>query len=234
MRKPVLLIHILSIFISTLIISGCGGSHQARSVDLKNALLINPDILEKGTSSEQALYRYLNPNINPADYTKVLIDPVIISKQAELTVGELDNYQKLAHNFCVYLVEELSDHLTIVTVAQPGTMRIQAAIIDADSSKPIRNILSYTPIGIGADLMKYAATGKQTAVGEITVEMKVTDALSGQLLGAAVDRRIGGKSPKDIVDVWQNADNALKYWAKRLTFVICKGKGMQGCVNPHD
>ena len=158
---------IVSLAAVALLLGGCGGSYQARSVDLKNSLLVNPDILKEGTG-DQALYRYQNPAVNVADYTAVLIDPVIISKQAELSAGELENYQTLANNFYVYMNQEMGKYLAIATSPGPGTMRIQGAIIDADNSKPVRTILSFTPIGIGLNLIKYSATGKQTAVGEIT------------------------------------------------------------------
>ena len=47
--------------------------------------------------------------------------------------------------------------------------------------------------------MKYGASGKQSGVGEITGEFKVTDAMTGELLGAALDRRVGGKDVKGVL-----------------------------------
>ena len=68
------------------------------------------------------------------------------------------------------------------------------AILEAEASSPVRNVVSsVVPIGIGISAISGAATGKQTGVGEISAEFKVTDALTGELLGAAVDRRVGGK-----------------------------------------
>jgi hypothetical protein len=80
--------------------------------------------------------------------------------------------------------------------------------------------------------IKYGATGKQAAVGEITVEMKITDAATGELLGAALDRRVGGKQLTKLWSDWNNADDALKYWAKRLGFVLCGMRGDTNCVAP--
>ena len=115
----------------------------------------------------------------------------------------------------------------------PGTIRIQMGIIDADHSKPVRNVLSSVmPIGIGVSLVKYAATGKPSAVGEITGEFKISDAMTGELLGAAIDKRVGGKDLKGIVDTWHNADAALQYWAQRARYVLCTGRGGTDCVKP--
>jgi len=218
-----------------LLLGGCAGSYQARSVDLgegKGTLLVNPALLEKGTD-DQALYRYVNPGVDFRSYTKVMIEPVLVYKQAELDKDQLENYQKLANNAFVFLNQELATQLTVVTMPEPGTLRLQLAIIDADSSKPVRNFLSSVmPIGIGLSLVKYAATGKQSGVGEITVELRVTDAVSGQLVAAAYDRRVGGKAAQGIWDTWYNADQSLQYWAKKCAWFVCDSKGGKNCVKP--
>ena len=86
--------------------------------------------------------------------------------------------------------------------------------------------------GIGVSILKYGATGKQSGVGEITAELKVTDAMTGQLIGAAYDRRVGGKAAQGIWDTWYNADQALQYWAKKCAWFVCDAKGGTNCVKP--
>jgi PBP1b-binding outer membrane lipoprotein LpoB len=228
------LIGSLIIFVTmALMISGCAvGSHQARNVDAKNSPLVNPDILVEGTG-DQALYRYVNPKVDVKQYSKIIIDPVMVQKDGELDEKELQNYQTLANNAYVYLTQELEKDYKIVKSPEPGTFRIQMAIIDADSTKPVRNTLStIVPIGIGLSVVKYAATGKQVGVGEITVEMKITDVNTGELLGAALDRRVGGKQLKELWSSWNNADDALQYWAKRLAFVLCDMRSGSKCSAP--
>ena len=217
----------------TLQMSGCGvGSYQARSVDVKEARLVNPDILVQGTD-DKALYRYVNPKADVKQYTMVLIDPVMVYKDAVLDKDERENYQKLANNAFVYLTKELEKDYRIVKDPVPGTLRVQMAIVDADSSKPVRNTLStIVPVGMALSLVKYTATGKQAGVGEITVEMKITDASTGELLGAAVDRRVGGKELSKLWSGWHNADDALQYWAKKLSFTLCDMRGGAKCVKP--
>jgi len=81
-------------------------------------------------------------------------------------------------------------------------------------------------------LVKYTATGKQAGVGEITMQIKITDASTGELLGAALDRRVGGKELAKLWSSWHNADDALQYWAKRLSFTLCDMRGGANCVKP--
>jgi hypothetical protein len=213
---------------------GCAvGSYQARSVDIKNSPLVNPDILVKG-KDDQALYRYVKPGVDIKQYDKILIDPVLVMKDGELDKDELADYQALANNAYVYLTKQLEQDYKIVHAPEPGTLRIQTAIIDADNTKPVRNTLStLMPIGIGISIIRYAATGKQSGVGEITAEMKLTDATTGELVAAALDRRVGGKEITELWSKWHNADDALQYWAKRTRYALCGARGGgDKCIKP--
>jgi len=211
---------------------GCASSYHARSVELKQTLLVDPSILSPG-KDDQALYLYKNPQAKGRHYTKMLVDPVLLSRSAELDAERRENLQKLANNAFHYLVDELRNDFEIVTSPGPGTVRFQMAILDAEPSSPVRNVVSsVVPIGIGISAISGAATGKQTGVGEITAEMKVTDAMTGELLGAAVDRRVGGKDPGGMFDSWHNADASIKYWAKRARFILCTERGGKDCVKP--
>jgi hypothetical protein len=215
-----------------LLLGGCASSYQAKRMEIKHTMLVNPDILKPGTG-DQALYRYQNPDAKGKRYTKMLVDPVLLARSAELDAEALENYQKLANNGYIYLVEELRNDFQIVKSPEPETLRLQLAILDAEPSSKARNIMSSViPIGIGISAIKGASTGKQTGVGEITAEFKITDAMTGELLGAAVDRRVGGKDPGGMFDSWHNADAAMKYWAKRVRFVLCTERGRANCVKP--
>jgi PBP1b-binding outer membrane lipoprotein LpoB len=226
---------IILIFLALAVyLGGCTiGSYQARNVDATNSPLVNPDILVKGRGNE-ALYRYVNQKADFKKYTAILIDPVLVMKDGDLDADEMSNYQTLANNAYFYLTQELEKNYTIIKKPESGAMRVQMAIIDADSSKPVRNTLTtIVPVGAVLSVVKYLATSKQSGVGEITVELKMTDAASGELIGAALDRRVGGKELTKLWSSWHNADDALQYWAKRLSYILCSMRGETNCVNPY-
>jgi uncharacterized protein DUF3313 len=60
-------------------------------------------------------------------------------------------------------------------------------------------------------------------------EAKVTDGTNGQLLAAAIDRRVGGKSVSGTTDSWDDVHAAFEYWAKQLRYRLCTESGRQGC-----
>ncbi len=209
--------------------AGCAPSLKAKSVDVNQAFLVDPAILTAGTG-DQALYRYQNPNFDFRKYTKVIVDPVILYNEKAVEGAARENYQKLANNAFVYVVDELRKDYTIATEPGPDTLRIQFAISDAQKAAPVRNFLTtFMPPGIAISSVKYAATGKPAAVGEVTGEVKMTDSGTGQLAGAALDRRVGGKTLSGVFDTWEGADSAVQYWAKRIRYMLCEARGGKGC-----
>ncbi len=212
-------------------LGGCAGTKQARSVEPKSSF-IDYSMLQKGKDDE-ALYRYRNPSAEVARYSKVMLDPVLIYKPREASQKEMADLQKLATNFYVYLSQELRKDYQIVDAPEPGTISVQAAITDAKRSRPVSDLMSsVVPVGAGISVAKTFATGKPIGVGEMSMEMKVTDAMTGELLAAAADRRTGGKNPKGILDTWNDADLAMEYWAKRLRYVLCMERIGIECEKP--
>ena len=220
---------ILFAFIAPLI-AGCAPSLKARSVDVNKAFLVDPAVLKPGTG-DQALYRYQNPNMDFKKYTKVIVDPVILYNEADLEGTTRDNYQKLANNAYLYLMDEMRKDYTIATGPGPDTLRIQFALSDAQKAAPVRNFLTtFMPPGIAISTVKYAATGKPAAVGEVTGEVKSTDSETGQLIAAALDRRVGGKTLSGVFNTWEGADSAVQYWAKRIRYIMCENRDGKGCL----
>ena len=215
-----------------MVFSGCAPSLQARKVDkpdLVKSVLVDPSILEKGTEGE-ALYRYKNPKADWKKYTGVIIDPVIIYQEAALDAETRENYQTLANNAYVFFTKELQKEFKVVTAPGPGTFRIQFAIVSAEKSGSVSNVLTtVVPVGMVLSAGKYAATGKPMGVGEITGEARITDASTGELLAAALDKRVGGKQLRGVFTAWQDADSGLQYWAELTRYRLCQLRGGADC-----
>ncbi len=215
----------------TLALAGCQTTKQARDVENKG-YLVNPDMLTKG-EGDQALYRYQKPNANLQNYGKIMIEPVKFFKPQKASPEEVADIQKLANNFNQYLYQELSKDYRIVTLPEPGALKVETAILSADTSSPTMDFISTVlPIGLGVSLIKDFATGKPLNVGEISGEMKITDAGTGELLAAAADKRVGGKSFSGMFTSWGDANSAMEYWAKKLRYGLCMERGGSKCEAP--
>ena len=69
-------------------------------------------------------------------------------------------------------------------------------------------------------------------VGEVSAEAKMTDAQTGQLLAAGVDRRVGGNEIEASVDNWDDVNKIIEIWSKLIRFRLCKLRGREDCLNP--
>jgi hypothetical protein len=110
-------------------------------------------------------------------------------------------------------------------------MKVSIALTDATSAVPgLRSISVIVPQARALSAIKMLATGSYAFVGSAQGAFKANDSTSGQLLAAAVDKRVGGTSIKNVtVFQWGDAQNAIDYWAK-LTDQRLVSFGVQSSV----
>jgi hypothetical protein len=93
-------------------------------------------------------------------------------------------------------------------------MKISVALTDATSAVPVLRSISVVPQARVLSAIKMAATGTYSFVGSAQGALKANDSVSGELLAAAVDKRVGGTSITNVdVFQWGDAENAIDYWA---------------------
>ena len=121
------------------------------------------------------------------------------------------------------------------TTFTPGALRVQIALTDAEASNPgLDTISSIVPQLRLATRLSGLITEKPFFVGATTAEAKLTDAMTGELLGAGIDRRVGGNSVEDSLDSWNDVHAAFRLWAERLSFRLCRGRGDEDCQPPRE
>lgn len=210
---------------------GCAETKQAKKVE-ESGFLGDYSRLQPGEEG-QALLRYRNPAADVKAYDRVMIVPVQIFKPKEISDAERADLQKLAGNFNAYLTRELGRDYQVVQTPAPGTLKIETAITGADKSGRTMDLISSViPVGMAVSAGKDFATGKPTGAGDISIEMRISDAATGEVIGEAIDRRVGGKDPSGMFDAWHDADEAMRYWAKQVAYVLCTERGGTGCVKP--
>src|SRR5262245_8161421 len=152
----------------------------------------------------QALLVYRNPKFEDkaafAQYTKILLDPVQLYAGPDSKLPEVPEEQRTTIVTAAYaqLYDKLKGDYQMVTQAEPNTLRIQGAIVDAQESGGKLEAVSYIPVPVGVPgatlilmKLKEKSTGKPPFVGEVTSEVKYTDAQTGEVVAALVDRRVG-------------------------------------------
>jgi hypothetical protein len=160
--------------------------------------------------------RWVNPDAQLTQYNKVIVEVIAFFGSDSAQVPR-DQQQALADYFYNALADKLAEICPVVDRPGAGVMRIQVAILDAEAATPgMRTISIVIPqiklIGAATSVFR---EGKFPFAGGIQAAWKLTDSVTGQVLGAAVDRRAGGGSVKAAAQwQWGDAENAIDAWAK--------------------
>jgi hypothetical protein len=200
-----------------LLLSACATTQKAPldQASLNCGLL--GDVCGKLTpgDKDQASLRYVNPSAQWTQYNKIMIEPVTFWGGNATSVSAADQ-QALVNYFSQQLNERLGKKFQIVNQPGPGVMKFTAAMVDAETATPVlRSISMIVPQAHMLANLKYVATGTFPFVGGAQAEAKITDSVSGTLLAAAADKRIGGGSAVTGFQ-WQlgDAENAVDKWCE--------------------
>lgn len=174
-------------------------------------------LLKPGADGE-AGFRYVAPGVQWNQYNKVIIQPVTYWGDNNSKLSSKDQ-QALVNFFQQALQKQLSKNFTVVSKPQPGTMVIQVALIDASAATPgLRSISMIIPQLHMLASLKDLATGSYPFVGGAEAELRITDALTGDLIGAAADKQVGGGAMSTGFQwKWGDAENVCTDWAKTLS-----------------
>ena len=203
------------------VIGGCSVTQRAQVSDQSYCAFLGSSLcsqLSATTDKKEADLRYINPNAQWTQYNKVLIEPVSFWGGDDTQVSAQDQ-QILTTYFGRVLNEQLAKKFQVVDQPGPGVMTIQVALEDATGATPVLRSVSVAEPHVRAlATLKYLATGTFPFVGSAQAEAKVIDSVSGQVLAAAVSKRVGGGSLQN-VSVWEmgDAEHALTYWAEMTT-----------------
>ena len=219
------------------LLTGCttSQSKQARSVG-KSGFLGDYSMLSPGGEGEALLF-YENPEANWPAYSKIFLAPVAY-------YGGRDTYpkgftradlQKLVNRFYYILYNDLAEDYQMVAEPAPGTLRIQVALTSVgESSQTADSVSAVAPVIVNP-IRNFAGSlsGETVFAGQASIEIKITDGLTGKLLYAAVDRRVGqrstsGSSTRRTADV----EEIMWYWGDLARYRLCTLRGGEECIRP--
>jgi hypothetical protein len=180
-----------------------------------------------------ARLRYLREGVDWKRYDKMLLDPVQFWKASDVKAG-LNEAEKqgLVNYFHSAFYERMSQDFEMVSLPQPNTMRVSVVFTRlGNRSVTLDTVSTYVPQLRLVSEIKTVFTGKPSFVGEAAFEAKLTDAHTGELLGAAVDKRVGGKTIKNM-DSWLDVKNAIDYWVEAFAYNACTLREGTDCKAP--
>ena len=200
-----------------LLLSACATTQKVaiQQTDVNCAFLANECALLTPGGEGQVGLRYINPAAQWTQYNKIMIDPVTFWSGSSTRVSPADQ-QTLVNYLSQQLNTQLGQKFEIVHQPGPGVMKLDAAIVDASSATPVlRSISMIVPQARVLSSLKYLAAGTFPFVGSAQAEAKVSDSVSGQVLGLFVDKRVGGGAfTTGFQWRWGDAENAINHWSE--------------------
>ena len=198
-------------------LAGCSVTEQSKpSTVVKTGFLGDYSQLKPG-AKDQALLVYINQNANWKQYHSVLLEPVQVWDSPDRKTSAQDE-QMLSSYYYNALKQDLSKNFKMVAQPGPGVMTIRVALVDATTATPgLRTVSVVIPQARILNSVGNLATGSYAFVGSAQSEGEALDSVTGERLGAFVDRRSGGLSIKN-ADAWEwgDAEKAMDFWAQRI------------------
>ncbi len=178
----------------------------------------NDTSLLKPGKNPQALLYYVNPKAQWTKYHKVLLKPVQFWDSANSDVSADD--QKMLESYLYdQLKQDLAKNFTLVDQPGPDVITVEVAIISATAATPgLRSVSEVVPQLHALNTLQSLATGSLAFVGSAEGAMKFTDSQSGELLAAAVNKRLGGGNVEAAAQLkWGDAENIMQFWAQQIS-----------------
>lgn len=175
---------------------------------------------------DQAAMVYLKPGVNWKQYDKVLIEPVEFWDSAHSSVSPSDQETLTSYGYN-QLKQNLQQHFAIVNQKGPGVIVLRTALIDATAATPgLRSASVIIPQARLLNRLQSLGSGSLAFVGSAEGEMKLTDAMTGDLLAGGIDKRVGGAAVSSAAQwKWGDAENAMNYWAQKVTSRLLELQG---------
>ncbi|BCA56892.1 lipoprotein [Nitrospira sp. KM1] len=221
--------------------AACAPTKQARSVDTSGFLGNLYPLMHKGEDGESLLV-YKNPKVATiprGTYKKMLLDHVQIWSEPTTNPDRQAQAQKIADLLYTMAYQSMSQDYEMVSEPGPGVLHAQVAITRADPAYVVLRAVSTIPAPMNAfavaSLLKNIGTGKPLFVGDASLELKLSDSITGEVLGASADRRVGKKRlDADSFDSWDDVHKALEFWVAQARYRLCKERHADHCIAPKD
>ena len=228
---------LLTIVAMMVMLAGCAATRHARHVDKTGFL--GEEIYEKmrpgdPSKGESAAFLWVDPDViglHP-NLKRVILDHVVLYRQPQHLGGGNSNEaaQELLNYFYNRLYVDLSKRYQLVDKPGPETVRLQVAVTDYEQSWVALDMISTAvPQLLAVSTLKMLATEKPAFVGAAQIEVKLSDAQTGKIVAAGVDRRVGGKTLTKGTDNWADVKNAFDWWSELAVHRLCVVSGGSNC-----
>ena len=198
---------------AVVLIAGCAAGQSKKAKP--SGFLGDYSGLQKGGDG-QALLVYVASQIEFSKYTKMIIDPVTIWRNADTADIPPGEALDLIDDLDDVLRITLDDHYAIVTEPGPDVLRLRVAITEAEGSWRVFDGSRLDDDDDDDEDRPPPSKSTRSFVGAAGVEAELVDSVNGTRVAAAIDRRVGARTLKPESGTWDDGEDAFRHWADRL------------------
>ena len=176
-------------------------------------------------------WMYFKDGAKLGAYDKIIVDHAtfFFKEDAEYKGIHPDELTELAQNLHKAFLKTLARAYSFTDKPGPGTMRLRLAITDLVPGKPTSGTLTtIVPFGLAASFIKKAVTGSHIGMGQISGEAELVDSQTGEILAAAIDKKVGQKHKLGkTFTKWGQVEAICNDWAENFSKRLDKHSGRQ-------
>jgi uncharacterized protein DUF3313 len=217
------------------LLEACASTYQAKP---ENPSTFLQDNAKFGIPVEAVVpHVHARSKVNWAAYNKIQVKPIVINDgfASQLSRDQEAEIRLLTKSFYDILVERLSKDYALVEEPTPGAMIVQLVITQAEPSWIGPQLLSKVSWQLQAvnSVVRYFR-GKPAFAGEITIQFTVHDPMTGEMLFAGTDRRVGGQNlfDRELINSWGDVQNSLEFWTEQSAYHLCLARRGSNCAAP--
>jgi len=207
-KKQIMVLFLCLFFV--FLASGC-----ATQKPIPSGFLAEYPSFEQDDNEKEGLYFDDNPDKKTGQYSKLIIEPVVIYWHPEAKGKEVnpEELKELSDYFRQELITALKDSYSIVNKPGKKVLRIRIAITDVEPNIPLLNIHWTTTLaGLG--------------IGGASKEVEFVDSLTGERFDYVIGSQEGKRYKKlKGLTRWGHTKDILRQWAQLIRERLDSHKG---------
>ena len=219
-----------------LLAAGCGGVDRQTTQD--SSAILPAEIRQSLTVGDADFapdQAYVTTLGEEQRYAKILLDPVLYFAPLEqMRVVSANDRQTLLNNFYLFLKRELAKDYTLVRRPEADAARVQFAVLPVTQDEVAMDTVSLVAPDAGdGDIVRTPLASPIIVRNVMVVESEWTDSVTGEVLGATVDRHFGHRSiDPGTVRSWTDVNRFLEDYAVLTRYRLCRFRGAGNCIVP--
>lgn len=201
---------------AVVLIAGCASNDTPTQTEYSGFLHDYSNLQQTQDANGQPILRYVNPKLNPQNYSAVMVEPLTMYPKAEpsdqlsqATIDQIRGYGTTC------LRQAIASRARVVEVPGPGVVKLQVAITGVASTAQGLKPYQVVPMAFVATMAVNSVAGAPQQA-KLLVEALATDSVSGDVLSKVVRTHTGAslqrvasnmpvitfESVKPIMDEW--------------------------------